>query len=586
MIKVILSPHDQSYDSRDRRHTYQDPAGHVETDNYDGMSNLTSVVDRKGQTTYIAYDGIDRPTLITFQDNSTIAITWDGGNRPTTFVDSLNGTISRTYDLLDRLTQETSPQGQINYTYDTASRRQTMTVAGQAAINYTFDADNRLTQIAQGTTVVGIGYDAASRRTTVTLPNTIMGTYSFDNASQLTGISYAKGSTTVGTLGYSYDGDGRRISVSGTLAGFVAPTSVPNVTYDGTNRLTSWNGSTLSYDADGTLASFGSTTYTWNARNQMTATNAVSASFVYDALGRRVSATVSGTTTPYLYDGLNAAMVSTSQIIAGSGLDEIYSQISTSGTTSFLPDGVNSTAALTNSSAAITKSYLYSPYGDSAGSGTASTAYQYSGRENDGTTGRYYYRARYYAPQLGRFISEDPLGIGGGTNVYAYAGGNPLQFNDPRGHELALAFAGAVVGGAWGGINGFLAGDRGAALYTDIGSGVVVGGLAGLTNGASLIEGVLVRATIGAVAEADRQAVNGLIAGCTAINWADIVLAGGGSVLGDAAGFVGSTSGANSVADLLHYMPSPSELTATVIGGYFGGIVQTPVSAIEGWTRH
>ena len=308
--------------------------------------------------------------------------------------------------------------------------------------------------------------------------------------------------------------------------------------------------------------------------------------FVYDALGRRVSATVSGTTTPYLYDGLNAAMVSTSQIIAGSGLDEIYSQISTSGTTSFLPDGVNSTAALTNSSAAITKSYLYSPYGDSAGSGTASTAYQYSGRENDGTTGRYYYRARYYAPQLGRFISEDPLGIGGGTNVYAYAGGNPLQFNDPRGHELALAFAGAVVGGAWGGINGFLAGDRGAALYTDIGSGVVVGGLAGLTNGASLIEGVLVRATIGAVAEADRQAVNGLIAGCTAINWADIVLAGGGSVLGDAAGFVGSTSGANSVADVLHYMPSPSELTATVIGGYFGGIVQTPVSAIEGWTRH
>ena len=81
------------------------------------MSNLTSVVDRKGQTTYIAYDGIDRPTLITFQDNSTIAITWDGGNRPTTFVDSLNGTISRTYDLLDRLTQETSPQGQINYTF-------------------------------------------------------------------------------------------------------------------------------------------------------------------------------------------------------------------------------------------------------------------------------------------------------------------------------------------------------------------------------------------------------------------------------------------------------------------------------------
>jgi YD repeat-containing protein len=106
-----------TYVSRDRRHTYQDPAGHVETDSYDGMSNLTSVVDRKGQTTSITYDGIDRPKLITFQDSSTIAITWDGGNRPTQFVDSLNGTISRTHDLLDRLTQETSPQGQVSYTY-------------------------------------------------------------------------------------------------------------------------------------------------------------------------------------------------------------------------------------------------------------------------------------------------------------------------------------------------------------------------------------------------------------------------------------------------------------------------------------
>jgi len=544
------------------------------------MSNLTSVVDRKGQTTYIAYDGIDRPTLITFQDNSTIAITWDGGNRPTTFVDSLNGTISRTYDLLDRLTQETSPQGQINYTYDTASRRQTMTVAGQAAINYTFDADNRLTQIAQGTTVVGIGYDAASRRTTVTLPNTIMGTYSFDNASQLTGISYAKGSTTVGTLGYSYDGDGRRISVSGTLAGFVAPTSVPNVTYDGTNRLTSWNGSTLSYDADGTLASFGSTTYTWNARNQMTATNAGSASFVYDALGRRVSATVSGTTTPYLYDGLNAAMVSTTQILAGSGLDQIYAQISSSGTTSFLADGVNSTAALTNSSGAITKSYLYSPYGDSAGSGTASTTYQYTGRENDGATGLYYYRARYYTPQLGRFIGEDTFGLLRGTNYYSYGYGNPINHRDPDGHGPAEAAVGFLLGGIWGYVDGLIEGQSDAALWQHALEDASIGGLTGLTDGLNWLT-IPANVALNASGEYFKETVRNWETGCTEISGARIGLAGVSGLVGDFGGKLASMNSALSLTEATHVIQEESSLLSTAIGSNISGVLSAPQSIIE-----
>jgi RHS repeat-associated protein len=422
-----------TYDSRNRRHTYLDPAGNAESYNYDGMSNLTSKVDRKSQTTSITYDGINRPTLVTFQDASTIAITWDAGNRPTTFVDSANGTISRVYDGLDRLTQETTPQGQVNYTYDAASRRQTMTVTGQPVINYTFDNDNRLTQVAQGTNVLGFGYDAAGRRATITLPNSIIGTYGFDNAGQLTSITYMTGATTVGTLGYGYDLGGRRTSITGTLAGFVPPTAVPSLTYDGTNRLTSWAGTPLTYDANGNLTAFGASTYTWNARNQLTATSNGAATFGYDALGRRVNLTVSGVTTPYLYDGQNPAMISSNLLLAGAGIDEIYAQINSSGTTSYLRDGNNSAVAVTNSTAATTANLSYSPYGDSASTGTATTPLQYTGRENDGATALYYYRARYYSPQLGRFISEDPIGLGGGTNYYAYADGNPMSETDPLG---------------------------------------------------------------------------------------------------------------------------------------------------------
>jgi RHS repeat-associated protein len=146
-----------------------------------------------------------------------------------------------------------------------------------------------------------------------------------------------------------------------------------------------------------------------------------------------VNTTVSDVTTPYLYDGQNPAMISSNQLLAGTGLDEIYAQINSTGTTSYLRDGVNSTVADTNSSAATTANYFYSPYGDTASTGTPSTTLRFTSRENDGATGLYYYRARYYSPQLGRFISEDPIGLAAGTNYYAYGNGNPISLTDPLG---------------------------------------------------------------------------------------------------------------------------------------------------------
>jgi RHS repeat-associated protein len=68
-------------------------------------------------------------------------------------------------------------------------------------------------------------------------------------------------------------------------------------------------------------------------------------------------------------------------------------------------------------------------------SGASTNSVQYTGRENDGT-GLHYYRARYYHPRLQRFISEDPIGFGGGEwNLYVYVGNNPIRFNDPAGTD-------------------------------------------------------------------------------------------------------------------------------------------------------
>jgi YD repeat-containing protein len=83
------------------------------------------------------------------------------------------GTIERTYDLLDRLTEEATPEGTVTYTYDDADRRATMQVAGQTSISYTYDHADRLTGITQGSASVTIAYDTADRRTSLTLPNGI-----------------------------------------------------------------------------------------------------------------------------------------------------------------------------------------------------------------------------------------------------------------------------------------------------------------------------------------------------------------------------------------------------------------------------
>lgn len=94
---------------------------------------------------------------------------------------------------------------------------------------------------------------------------------------------------------------------------------------------------------------------------------------------------------------------------------------------------MGSTLALADSTGAIQTSYAFEPFGNTTVTGSSTTnSFAYTGRELDGT-GLYFYRARYYSPIMQRFISEDPIGLGGGVNRYQYASGNPLNLSDPLG---------------------------------------------------------------------------------------------------------------------------------------------------------
>lgn len=177
---------------------------------------------------------------------------------------------------------------------------------------------------------------------------------------------------------------------------------------------------------------------------------ALTASFKYDALNRRVEKTINGKTTTYLYDGFDIiqemenGMVS-ADYIRTLNIDEPLARIKADGTVRYYhQDHLGSVTALSDENGMIKTRYAYSPFGEVSISGEASDQpFQYTGRENDGT-GYYYYRARYYSPSLKRFISEDPIGFSGGVNFYAYVGGNPVNARDPMG-ENAVALGGAVV---------------------------------------------------------------------------------------------------------------------------------------------
>jgi RHS repeat-associated protein len=110
----------------------------------------------------------------------------------------------------------------------------------------------------------------------------------------------------------------------------------------------------------------------------------------------------------------------------------------------YTPDQLGSTTSLTDAAGNLGQQYQYGPFGEAAQSPTPGNPFQFAGRERDQSdprsldfkqTGLYFNRNRYYAPQWGRFISEDPIGFAGGINQYAYVENDPLGWVDPFGLE-------------------------------------------------------------------------------------------------------------------------------------------------------
>jgi len=184
------------------------------------------------------------------------------------------------------------------------------------------------------------------------------------------------------------------------------------------------------------------TSFTYDALNRLTQvskTGLATQSYLYDDQGRRISKTVGGVVTNWVYNGLDIASqyegtwtTPTTVFTHGPRMDEPLIQATSTTAQYYHQDGLGNVVALTNPDGTAAALALYDVWGNTLGSAGTLPLYGYTGREPD-ETGLIYYRARYYDPTLGRFTQRDPIGMQGGMNLYAYVGNNPVAFADPSG---------------------------------------------------------------------------------------------------------------------------------------------------------
>ncbi len=364
----------------------------------------------------------------------------------------MNGTIDWTYDDAARTMIETGPLATVTSTFDLAGRRTALAISGEATITYEYDSANHLTTLTQGSNTVSLTYDAAGRRSSVTYPNGIVATYQYDAGSRITQLTYSQGVITLGTLTYTYDALGRPSEIGGGWARVALPAAMSSAAYDIGDRITQWNGASVAYDANGQTASNSAASFDWDGWGRLVGINGPSStSFEYDALGRRVALTRGGVTTRFVYDGWQVV-----QERAGDGsiaaselpidLDDVAMRTDSTGARTLLTDALGSTLALADETGALSQVYTYEPFGRSITTGGPGAPLQFNGREND-NTGLYYYRARYYDPTAGRFLSEDPIGFAAGANFYTYALDSPLRFVDPFGLDILVIENGPIGSG-------------------------------------------------------------------------------------------------------------------------------------------
>ena len=353
---------------------------------------------------------------------------------------------------------------QVGFGYDSVGRLSSLTrtangdFATPVTTSFTLDLLDRVTGITHSKGIgedastlsqFGYAFDANSRVTNYTGPEGSL-SYALDTNGQLLSVTGSRSED------YALDANGNRTSNTTTAGNLLLNDGKYSYTYD-----LEGNQKTKTRISDGQL-----TEYFWDHRNQLTKALVKDANgvllkelrFTYDVEGRRVGSWVDadgdGPEEPdqvwTVFDGVNPYMdfdgdgLLKTRYLYGPGIDELFARIGAGEDPEwYLADRLGSVRQIVDASGAVLDEITYDSFGGILieTNPAQGDRFKFTGREYSPELGIYYYRARWYDPGSGRFISRDPIGFSAGdVNLYRYVGNAPGDATDPSGLVPPLTY--------------------------------------------------------------------------------------------------------------------------------------------------
>ena len=465
--------------------SYTTARGQTVSYSYNGSGRLIEQAFGDGTTEQYAYNAAGDLISAQARDSGVTSYTYNANNQLTSVTAPKVGTESFNYDAYGRLIEILEPNGsatvyaydaagrladlrdgsgnlQASYTYNVANELVSAEMGNGTSTTYSYDAAGNVTQIldyAADGSVTGnftYTYDAYSRPIVVaTLDGTWM--YGYNAGSELTSAVFNSTNSAIPdqNLSYTYDAAGNRINTVANGAASIYSTN-------GLDEYVLANGSSFTYDADGNLTSetdgTDQWTFSYDESNRLVGETGPNGTWTYeyDALGNLVAGTENGVSTNYVINPFALSVASTRSLSsvaqaydgAGNllasytyGLEGLTAVADSAGNISyFSADLGRNITGVSGPNGNLTNSYFYLPYGETIQtSGASNNPFQFAGADGVITEagGVDLMGARFYAPSLGRFITRDPSGISGGTNLYAYVGNDPVSLIDPTGLQSA-----------------------------------------------------------------------------------------------------------------------------------------------------
>ena len=448
------------YDARNQVTKTTDPLTRAVSWTRDALGRAATKTNARGQVLSFAYDAVGRSVEKSFNGETEASYSYDKAGRLLSVTDR-TGTTTLTRNARGEVTGLLHPDGtSLRFGYDAAGNLTSMTLPGGVTVTTAYDNRNRPTRVAWGAQWVEFDYDPAGNLIGEKRSNAVATEVESNAADRIVRILHKIGGNVIADLAFQRDRNGNVIRetsirpvighpVSGTLA----------VSVDGANQLASMGGEACFYDADGNIVSVAGQNgfaASHDPQNRLVSLTrgGETAEFAYNGLGNRVSRTLRGLERRFYHDPFGR-LVYEADAGGANGVAYLHvggrlcaMRLASGKTTFFHIDQSGNTVALTDASGEVAGAWAYTPFGEvAASSGLTENAYTFAGawgvRDEGG--GLYFMTNRWYDARVGRFLEKDPIGLLGGTNLYAYVGNNPVNWLDPLGLNPANFTASATM---------------------------------------------------------------------------------------------------------------------------------------------